>query len=140
MPAAEFERNRAAVISAKLSKERTLVEEAERHWDCVWHRHWDWALREREANALASITQAQMSDWFAEHLLPRDAASASPAAPRRKLGVRVAALARAAEERVAAEKDAAASGALLAEEEAGVDALRAAWGFFAPAPVAPPPA
>jgi hypothetical protein len=139
MPAAEFERNRSAVISSKLSKERALTEEADRHWDALWHRHWDWALREREAAALAEISQREMCDWFAAHLAPREGGSAAAGPPRRKLAVRVAAAGRAGAERAAAAADAKAAGAVFAEEEEGVEALRAAWGFYPPAPTAGPP-
>ncbi len=129
MPSDEFERNRAAVVSSKLQKERSLCDEAEKHWDAIWHRHADWARREREAACLSGISQEEMCAWYAAHLAPGQGRQ------RRKLGVRVACAARAEEERAAAAADAAAAGALFAEEEAGVEALRGAWGFFEPAPV-----
>jgi secreted Zn-dependent insulinase-like peptidase len=127
MPADEFERNRAAVISVKLQKERALIEEADRHWDAIWHLHYNFGLREHESAALAEIQRDELCAWFAAHL--------APGAPRRKLCVRVSAVSRAAEERGAATADAAASAALFVEDEAGVEALRSAWAYF---PIAPP--
>ena len=130
MPLDEFERNRAAVISVKLQKERALIEEADRHWDSIWHRHYDFTLREREAAALAALHRDELCAWFDAHL--------APGAPRRKLCVRVAAVSRAVEERAAAAADAQASAALFVEEEAGAEALRSSWGFFPAAePVEP---
>ena len=126
MPADEFERNRAAVISVKLQKERALIEEADRHWDAIWHLHYNFALREHESAALAAIQRDELCTWFAAHL--------APGAPRRKLCVRVSAVSRAAEERAAAMADARTSAALFVEDEAGVEVLRSAWAYF---PVAP---
>ena len=122
MPSDEFERNRAAVISVKLQKERALIEEADRHWDAIWHRHYDFTLREREAAALAALRLDELCAWFDANL--------APGAPRRRLSVRVAAASRAAEERAAAAADAQAHAALFVAEEAGAEELRRAWGYF----------
>lgn len=132
MPSDEFERNRAAVISQKLQKERALVEEADRHWDAIWHRHYEFTLREREAAALAALQRDELCAWYQAHL--------APGSPRRKLCVRVAAASRAAEERTIATADAQAHAALFVEEEAGAEALRRAWSFFPTAPQVEPSA
>ena len=132
MPAVEFERNRSAVISVKLQKERALIEEADRHWDAIWHQHYNFSLREHESAALAAIQREELCAWFAKHL--------APGAPRRKLCVRVSAVSRAAEERAAAAADARTSAALFVEDEAGVEALRSAWDYFPVAPQVEPAA
>ena len=109
-----------------MQKERALIEEADRHWDAIWHRHYDFTLREREAAALASLQLHELCAWYQAHL--------APVAPRRKLCVRVAAASRAAEERLAAAADAQAHAALFVTEEAGAEELRRTWGFFPSAP------
>jgi secreted Zn-dependent insulinase-like peptidase len=38
MPAAEFEKHRASLLAAKLQKDRSLAEEADRHWSAIFDR------------------------------------------------------------------------------------------------------
>lgn len=38
MPAGEFERHRASLLAAKLQKDRSLGEEADRHWGAIFDR------------------------------------------------------------------------------------------------------
>ena len=38
MPAEDFERQRSALIAAKLQKDRSLGEEGDRHWDQIFNR------------------------------------------------------------------------------------------------------
>lgn len=38
MPADEFERHRASLLAAKLQKDRSLGEEADRHWGAIFDR------------------------------------------------------------------------------------------------------
>ena len=38
MPAGDFERHRASLLAAKLQKDRSLGEEADRHWGAIFDR------------------------------------------------------------------------------------------------------
>lgn len=125
MPDAEFARNKASLISAKLQKDRAVVEEAERWWDAVWHRHWAWGLREQEASAVAQLTKAQLIAWYGTHLAP-------DSQQRRKMEVRVSSRARAEEEQLLATQAAAQGVLIVGDDQAAFRQLQDTWGCFQP--------
>ena len=124
---AAFEAHRSAAVAAKRCVDKSLAEEADRHWDALWHRRPTFGDREAEAVALEGLTLADVAAWMEATLLPR-----SPT--RRALRVAVASSSRAAAERASLAGAAAAAGQLFVEGEAGCEALHAAWGFFNPQP------
>ena len=130
MDAAQFERNRDALVAAKLQKDRALSDEADRHWDAVWHARAAWCAREAEAEAALGITQTDLLAWYDAHLAPGSAT-------RRKLSIRVAAAGLADQEKGLAAAAAATTGAtlILGDDSAALEQLRAGPGaFFDPAP------
>jgi hypothetical protein len=49
MPAEEFERHRAALMSNKLTRDTALGQEGDRAWDAIWAGRDDFLAREQEA-------------------------------------------------------------------------------------------
>ena len=130
MEAAQFERNRDALVAAKLQKDRALSDEADRHWDAVWHARAQWCSREAEAEAALGITQDDLLAWYDTHLAPGSAT-------RRKLAIRVAAPGIADQEKGLATAAAATTGSLLllGDDGAALEQLRSRPGaWFDPAP------
>jgi nardilysin len=119
MPAEEFDKNRAALVAAKLSRDPNMLAESDRDWDALTARGRDFAARRDEAAALRRLTLAETAAFFAETLAPGGAS-------RRKLAVHVASAAHAGE--LAAPPPPGAE--LLAPE--GLEAAKARWGFYAP--------
>ena len=72
MPAEEFEKNRAALIAAKLSRDPNMLAESDRDWDALTARGRDFAARRDEAAALRRLTLAETAAFFAEALAPED--------------------------------------------------------------------
>jgi secreted Zn-dependent insulinase-like peptidase len=70
MPAEEFEKNRAALIAAKLSRDPNMLAESDRDWDALTARGCDFAARRDEAAALRRLTLAETAAFFAETLAP----------------------------------------------------------------------
>jgi insulysin len=56
----EFERHRAALIAAKQQRERNLAEEADRHWEQIFNRRYDFAVREEEVACLRTLKPEQL--------------------------------------------------------------------------------
>jgi secreted Zn-dependent insulinase-like peptidase len=81
MPAPEFEAHRAALAATKAQADRALAEEADRHWEAVSGRRYDFLAREAELDALAALTQADVAALWA--------AAIAPGATRRRLAVHV---------------------------------------------------
>jgi len=129
MPSDEFECNRAAVVAAKLQKDRTLSDEADRHWDAIWHGRRQWSCREMEASAVQGFSHADVLAWYDTHLRPGSAT-------RRALTIRVAAPGVAAHEMNLAKKQAEQWGAhfVLGDDDAVFSKLRNACGSFEAAP------
>ncbi|KAI8472962.1 MAG: Metalloenzyme, LuxS/M16 peptidase-like protein [Monoraphidium minutum] len=82
MPAEEFERHRAALISNKLTRDTALGQEGDRAWDAIWSGRHDFLAREQEAQVLQGASLAEVQALYDEYLWPL-----SP--KRRKLSVRV---------------------------------------------------
>ncbi|GAB4823775.1 hypothetical protein N2152v2_010821 [Parachlorella kessleri] len=78
----EFEKNRAALLSTKLMKDRNLVEESDRHWACIASRRYNFGARRDEVAHLRLVTLAQVQDFYSKYLRPRSAT-------RRKLSVHI---------------------------------------------------
>ncbi|KXZ55212.1 hypothetical protein GPECTOR_3g355 [Gonium pectorale] len=120
MTPAELATQAAAVVSAKMQRDRSLVEEAGRQWEHISSQRYDFLSRELEVAALASVTVDDVYDTFARYLMPPSAAAAGDGASdgaagsqRRKLAVHV----RPHGPMGAAKKAAAAAGAAEAETE-----------------------
>ncbi|KAK9808961.1 hypothetical protein WJX72_007074 [[Myrmecia] bisecta] len=108
----EFERHRAALIAAKMQKDRSLMDETDRHWEQIASRRYNFAVREEEVEHLRGLTLRQVHDCFAKYLAPKGKA-------RRKLAVHLMGKAHRAE--LAAK---AAPGVKVLDSVEAVDALK----------------
>eukprot|EP00887_Chlorella_sp_A99_P000580 scaffold17.g580.t1 len=61
MSAEEFEKHRAALISAKLQKDAHMVHESDRAWDAIASRRYDFGVRRDEVAHLRAIELSQAS-------------------------------------------------------------------------------
>lgn len=52
----EFERHKAALVASKLTRDRHLVDESERHWGHISTGRLDFLSREEEVAALEKLT------------------------------------------------------------------------------------
>ncbi|KAL6745941.1 Metalloenzyme, LuxS/M16 peptidase-like protein, partial [Haematococcus lacustris] len=103
----EVGRHKAALTANKLQRDRSLAEEAGRHWDAIWSTLYEFFAREAEVAALTSVTRDMLCAWYVEHLLP-----GSPT--RRKLAVHILPA-----------KDCPASGVAAAQPALGTDSADA---------------
>jgi len=70
MPASEFEAHRAALAATKSQADRALSEEADRHWEGVGGRTYDFLNREAELDALAALTQGEVASLWGQSIAP----------------------------------------------------------------------
>ncbi|KAK9797401.1 hypothetical protein WJX73_004607 [Symbiochloris irregularis] len=82
MPEAEWEGHRQALIQAKMQKDGSIGDEAERFWELIASRRYNMCEREQEVQALQGMTHGQLCEWYRRHL-----AATSP--HRRRLAVHV---------------------------------------------------
>ncbi|GAX76258.1 hypothetical protein CEUSTIGMA_g3702.t1 [Chlamydomonas eustigma] len=78
----DFQVHKASLQATKLQRDRSLHDEALRHWDNVWNQRYDFLTRENELKALDAASLADIKDWFQKYIAPG-------ATHRRKLAVHV---------------------------------------------------
>lgn len=117
MEAEEFEKNREALISNKMLKDRNLGDEAERAWDALINRAQDFDARKDEVAALRALTREEVQKFFADTFVPHGAM-------RRKLAVHVVGKGHAPEVGAAAPQ-----GVTLLED---AEEVKERWGFYPP--------
>ncbi|KFM22670.1 Insulin-degrading enzyme [Auxenochlorella protothecoides] len=66
----EFENHRAAVISAKMLKHRSMVEEADGMWEAVTSQKYDFDARAREVEVLQQLTLPEVKAFYEECIAP----------------------------------------------------------------------
>ena len=89
LPAAEFEAHRAALAASKAQADRALAEEADRHWEAVGGRRYEFLGREADLDALAGLAQGDVAALWAQAI--------APGPTRRRLAVHVCGAGAAAE-------------------------------------------
>eukprot|EP00899_Mesostigma_viride_P003587 jgi/Mesvir1/13229/Mv12754-RA.3 len=70
MSPAEFDKHRAALISAKKRKPTCMLEASDRQWEQIWERRYDFDHRAREVSVLETLTLADLQAFFATYLAP----------------------------------------------------------------------
>eukprot|EP00208_Stichococcus_sp_RCC1054_P001535 CAMPEP_0206142388 /NCGR_PEP_ID=MMETSP1473-20131121/16665_1 /ASSEMBLY_ACC=CAM_ASM_001109 /TAXON_ID=1461547 /ORGANISM="Stichococcus sp, Strain RCC1054" /LENGTH=1083 /DNA_ID=CAMNT_0053537371 /DNA_START=256 /DNA_END=3510 /DNA_ORIENTATION=+ len=78
-----FEKHRGSLLAAKLQKDHALAEEADRHWDAIFNRRYNFSARAEEVAELRTLPHSTLLQWYRQTVAPGGA-------ERRKLCIHIA--------------------------------------------------